>query len=170
MMTSLHSNPGIIRVANVMVPSPTVVGFWTPLREAAKLLERGRTDALLVMHDDGRLAGLLSERDLVLGAQAEAEGMPGRSGHYANRRFVLTHEDEALEALLRRMVVHGVRRAVVLDEEETPIGLVSVLMGIPMRGPAPHTSGRSMKPGSAHKPGFSTGALPPAQAARAAQS
>jgi predicted transcriptional regulator len=147
MISTLSSNSGIVRVANVMVRAPTVVGFRASLRDAAKLLARSRADALLVMYDDGRLAGLLTERELVLGAQVEAEGGPGHAGHYASPRFVLAREQESLEVLLRRMVVHGVRRAVVLDDEASPSGLVSVLMGIPTGAsglpPARSTSGHS---------------------------
>jgi CBS domain-containing protein len=132
MTSSFSSKPGIVRVANVMVREPTTVGFWTPLRVAAELLEHAAADALLVLYEDGRLAGLLTERELVLGAQLEAEGLPGNAGHYASPRFVFAWEHELLEALLRRMVAQGVRRAVVLDGEGNPIGLVSVLMGIPL--------------------------------------
>jgi len=128
MPTFARSGLGTLKVRDIMVHRPALIGFWTPLRAAATSLEHGPADAAIVQQDDGRLVGLLSEHELVFGALAELEGLPGHAGHYADERFVLAREEETLETLLWRLAHHDVQRAIVLDEGQRPTGLVSLWM------------------------------------------
>ncbi|MFL5246487.1 MAG: CBS domain-containing protein [Myxococcales bacterium] len=114
----------------VMVRAPASVRHSEPLQVAANRLERSSADAVVVRFDEGTIAGLLTERDIVLGAQSEAEGFPGHAGWYASKRFVLAHETESLDAVLHRLETADARRAVVVDRKGRPIGLFSMYIGI----------------------------------------
>ncbi|MFL5417891.1 MAG: CBS domain-containing protein, partial [Myxococcales bacterium] len=118
------------RMRDVMVRAPASVRHSEPLRVAANRLERSSADAVVVRFDEGTVAGLLTERDIVLGAQSEAEGFPGHAGWYASKRFVLAHETESLDAVLHRLETADARRAVVIDRKGRPIGLFSMYIGI----------------------------------------
>jgi signal-transduction protein with cAMP-binding, CBS, and nucleotidyltransferase domain len=124
---------------DVMVTVPTI-RFGSPLREVAQSLKLGGGDAVLVLHDDGHLAGLLTERELALGAQAEAEGHPGHAGEYASDRFVIAQPEESLASVLQKMATRSARRAVVIDEG-MPVGVISVLMSGPPARDASASSG-----------------------------
>ncbi|MFL5427885.1 MAG: CBS domain-containing protein [Myxococcales bacterium] len=118
------------RMRDVMVRAEASVRHSEPLRVAANRLERSSADAVVVRFDEGTIAGLLTERDIVLGAQSEAEGFPGHAGWYASKRFVLAHETESLDAVLHRLETADARRAVVIDRKGRPIGLFSMYIGI----------------------------------------
>ena len=134
MPTFARSDLGTLKVRDIMVHRPAVIGFWTPLRAAATRLEHGPADAAIVLQDEGRLVGLLGEHELVFGALAELEGLPGHAGHYAEPRFVFAREEETVETLLWRLAHHDVRRAIVVDEAQRPAGLVSLWMDMSVAG------------------------------------
>jgi hypothetical protein len=55
MPTFARSDLGTLKVRDIMVHRPAVIGFWTPLRAAATRLEHGPADAAIVQQDEGRL-------------------------------------------------------------------------------------------------------------------
>jgi CBS domain-containing protein len=131
MFKSANQKLTAVTMRDVMVRAPASVRHSEPLRVAANRLERSSADAVVVRFDEGTIAGLLTERDIVLGAQSEAEGFPGHAGWYASKRFVLAHETESLDAVLQRLETADARRAVVVDRKGRPIGLFSMYIGIP---------------------------------------
>lgn len=125
-------------VRNVMRRDVAVVGPETALREAAEIMWKSRYQ-LLVVGDEHGIYGLVTTRELVLGAEAQAQGSPvGGVGDIASLNFIFTHEDEALEQLVRRMIHARARRAIVLDGELHAVGVVS-----PMEMARPDVAGRA---------------------------
>ena len=117
-------------VREVMAPDPPTITGRTTLREAARRLWDTGVDALLVVADDGALLGLLSERELVVAAEAQWEGLPAHTGEYLSSRFVTARPDERFVDLLDRMADAAVKHAVVLDGRGEPVGLVSLAGGL----------------------------------------
>ncbi|WP_375766647.1 CBS domain-containing protein [Archangium gephyra] len=125
-------------VRDVMRRDVAVVGPETPLREAAERMWNS-CRLLLVVGDAHGIYGLVTTRELVLGAEAQAQGyLAGAVGDVARLDFVFTHEDETLENLARRMVHAGARRAIVIDEELRAVGVVS-----PLQMASPDVVGRA---------------------------
>lgn len=54
-----------LTVRQVMQPDPVAVPPDCPVREVMRLMNRHRIGGVLVVHDDGRLAGIFTERDLL---------------------------------------------------------------------------------------------------------
>ena len=92
-----------LRVGDIMVRAPAPLRADCPLREAAERMGSTGAEALLV-HD---AQGLLTARRLVLAAQAQAHGAPGRAGDFVQREFVPAREDKPVEALLGRSLPAG---------------------------------------------------------------
>ncbi|HEY0096650.1 MAG TPA: CBS domain-containing protein [Archangium sp.] len=114
-------------VRDVMRRDVAVVGPETSLREAAERMWDS-CRLLLVVGDEHGIYGLVTTRELVLGAEAQAQGhLVGAVGDVASLDFVFTHEDETTEELARRMVHAGARRAIVIDGELRAVGVVSPL-------------------------------------------
>ena len=111
------------RIRDVMATHAPIAAS-APLREAADRLQRCAVDSLLVLRDDGQLAGVFSERDLVFAAHAHPEAL-GHVGDFVNTRYVKAQEDDSAEEVLRRMSAAHVRRAVVFDGEQNPTGLIA---------------------------------------------
>lgn len=112
-------------VRDVMRRDVVVVGPETALREAAEFMWRSRR-LLLVVGDAQGIYGLVTTRELVLGAEAQAQGHPIRGvGDIASLNFIFTHAGESTAELARRMVDAGARRAIVIDGELRVVGVVS---------------------------------------------
>jgi CBS domain-containing protein len=112
-------------VRDVMLRDVAVVRPETALREAAEHMWKSHC-RLLVVGDEHGIYGVVTTRELVLGAEAQAQGYPVSGvGDVASFNFIFTHEDEAVEELARRMVHAGSRRAVVIDGALRALGVVS---------------------------------------------
>lgn len=115
------------RVDDVMIRELAFVDYGATLETAAAELLNAGADAAIVRCDDGRIMGLLTERGLVMGAQAVASGSgPDEAGHYVDRGFVLGNADDNAESLVNHMAESGVPRAIIVDDESIAVGLVSL--------------------------------------------
>ncbi len=114
--------------------SKTVISChpYTPIQEVAKLMTDKNISALVVVEEDGTLAGLVSQTDLVNVRVHEAywEQWRGLSAkHIMTREVVTISPDATLEEAAKLMKQHGIHRLVVTEEREGkvyPIGVISM--------------------------------------------
>ncbi len=115
-----------MKVAASMTRHLDTVDADAPVREAAERMA-ARGIGVLAVASAGRLVGMLTDRDLAVRVIAR-----GLDAEKTRVRVVMTHgvvtcyPDETARDAARRMCETGVRRLVVVDREETPIGLLSV--------------------------------------------
>ena len=95
------------------------------LVEAAKKLRDLGVGALPICGEDGKLAGMLTDRDIVVRCLAE-DGDPSvtTAGDLAEGKPVTIGADDSVEETLRTMSEHAVRRLPVIDGHEL-VGIVS---------------------------------------------
>jgi CBS domain-containing protein len=53
-------------VAQAMTPNPQAVQRWTAVRSAAELMQREDVGSLPVIEENGVLAGIVTDRDIVV--------------------------------------------------------------------------------------------------------
>ncbi len=116
---------GPLTVGQVMtVPAPVVQGAAS-VAHAAAVLWRSRCDALVVVDDAGRATGAVTAR-AVMAVPDEL-----RPGHVVNdiaiSRATLptARVHEHMDALLERMVAHEGKPALVFDDDDRLVGIVS---------------------------------------------
>lgn len=92
---------------------------------AARKLRDLNVGALPICGDDGKLAGMLTDRDIVVRCIAE-EGDPSTTtaGDLAEGKPVTIGADDSVEETLRTMAQHAVRRLPVIDGHDL-VGIVS---------------------------------------------
>ncbi len=96
----------------------------TSLAEVARQMRLEDADSVAVMND-GRLAGIITERDLV---RAIADGVNPKQ---ATAEVIMTKgpatvsADEDVSVVALRMMRLGIRHLPVVDDSGTPIGLLS---------------------------------------------
>jgi CBS domain-containing protein len=121
----LDSTTFLKPIKNLKVPRPVTVSADTPLRHAVELLQQKSTTCLLVVGETGRLIGILTERDLVLKAMNVDLASVTVSG-------IMTPDpesfqpDDSIGFVMNAMDVGGFRHVPVVDENGSPIAVVSV--------------------------------------------
>ena len=113
------------KVHEVMTDKPRCVTPETPVSEAARLMKSEDVGSLPILDGD-KLAGVVTDRDIVLRAVAEEKdprGMPVRE--VASREIVTIRPEEDLSEALKLMASYQVRRIPVVDEDNRLVGLVA---------------------------------------------
>jgi len=96
------------------------------LSAAAKLLSTHRIGAVLIRGAGGRIAGILSERDIVRALSehgAAALSLP--VGQVMTRNVATCGEDDSVASIMERMTAGKFRHLPVVEKEEL-IGLISI--------------------------------------------
>jgi CBS domain-containing protein len=113
------------KVREVMTDRPRAVTPDTPISEAAQLMETEDVGALPVL-DGEQLAGIITDRDIVIRAVAKAKdpkGMPVRD--VASREVATIGPDDSLSDALKLMASAQVRRIPVVDADNRLVGMLS---------------------------------------------
>ena len=113
------------KVHEVMTDRPRVVTPETPVSEAAQLMKNDDIGSLPIL-DGEQLAGMLTDRDIVIRAVAEGKdprGMPVRE--VASRELVTVNADQELSRALVLMAAQQVRRLPVVDDDGRLVGILA---------------------------------------------
>lgn len=114
-----------MKISEVMTRNVEIILPEQSMREAAALMQRIDTGALLV-HEGDRLVGMLTDRDMVIRGLARGLGpdSPVREVMTANIRYCF--EDEDVQHVAQNMADIQVRRLPVLNREKRLVGVVSL--------------------------------------------
>jgi CBS domain-containing protein len=113
-------------VSDVMTTMPISVSSTAPVITAAETMRDNDIGDVLVTVD-GKVAGLVTDRDLVV--RFLAGGMDPSTttvGHVCSRDLVATHPDTAVDEAIRVMRERAVRRLPVINDTGEAIGFVSL--------------------------------------------
>jgi CBS domain-containing protein len=128
------------RVRDVMTPEPVTLPLDAPLTEAARLMRDEEIGGVLITQD-GRLCGLLTDRDIVVRAVAEGRDLAGtRLAEVCSAGLVTVSPDDPADSALRLMLDRAVRRLPVVVDGR-PVGIVSIGDLTPGRDESPATAG-----------------------------
>ncbi|MDX6516996.1 MAG: hypothetical protein QOH73_2662 [Gaiellaceae bacterium] len=112
-------------VQEVMTSNPSTVESSTPIVEAAEIMRREDVGSVPVV-EDGRLVGILTDRDIVLRAVAEArDPRTVTCGDIASRHIATIDPHQTIEDAERLMAMHQVRRLPVCEEDGRLVGIVA---------------------------------------------
>lgn len=96
------------------------------LATAAKLLSTHKIGAVMILGAGGRLAGILSERDIVRAiAEHGAGALTLQVGQVMTRNVVTCGEDETIASIMERMTAGKFRHMPVVAKD-TLVGVVSI--------------------------------------------
>ena len=108
-----------------MTGSPRCVTPETTVSEAAQLMDSENVGSLPIL-DGNQLAGVVTDRDIVIRAVAKGKdpkGMPVRE--VASRELATVHADDDLSDALKLMAREQVRRLPVVDKDNRLVGVLS---------------------------------------------
>lgn len=109
----------------IMTGSPECVGENDSILDASKKLQKLDVGAMPICGEDNRLKGMLTDRDIVVKVLAEGKDPNStKAGELGQGKPVTIGADDDINALLKTMADHKVRRLPVIDGHEL-IGIVS---------------------------------------------
>ena len=97
------------------------------LDDAARLMWEHDCGIIPVVDQDGRLIGVVTDRDICMSAYTQGQALNAISVTTAMARTVVaSHEDDSVEAAEQLMQDNQIRRLPVVDGEGRPVGMVSL--------------------------------------------
>lgn len=113
-------------VGQLMTLDPVVVDDATPVSDCAKVMERREIGALGVT-TEGRLTGVLTDRDIVLRLVARGKDPNATTaGQIATPHVVTVTSDTSIADAVRKMSKRAVRRLFVVKDDERPAGILTI--------------------------------------------
>src|SRR4051794_29175993 len=128
-----------VLVREVMTESVVTASPQASVREIAVLM-RERNVGSVVLVDDGRPVGFITDRDLALSVVADGRSADDRASDHASSPVITGEPDMEVEEAGELMMRHGVRRIVVLSGGA--LAGVVTLDDLTTRGLAPELSAR----------------------------
>lgn len=113
-------------VRAIMTPDPVALPATASAREAAQHMQESDIGDVIVLDDEQRVCGIVTDRDLALRVVAEGRS-PGevRLGDICSREPVTLSPDDPLERAITLMTENAVRRLPVVDAGR-PAGIISL--------------------------------------------
>src|SRR5918994_947111 len=112
-------------IRDVMTSDPQTVSADATLQDAAREM-KGGIGAVLV-EDKGNVAGILTDRDIVVRAIAEGRDPSStKVGDVATRDVKTLTPDSSVDDAIRIVREQNVRRIPVVDDDGSPAGIVSI--------------------------------------------
>ncbi len=97
------------------------------LNTPAKLMWDHDCGVIAVVRDDGKLAGMVTDRDICMAAHIQGRSLDQILVNSVMAKHVLSaHPDQELGEVERLMAEHQVHRIPVVDEDHRPVGVLSL--------------------------------------------
>jgi CBS domain-containing protein len=114
------------RIRDVMTTNPQTLPESTTVREAAETMRANDIGDVVVIDDDGKLSGILTDRDIVVRVVAEAlDPATTRIGDIASRDLSAVSPDDPVERAVQLMREHAIRRLPAVERNKV-VGIVSI--------------------------------------------
>ena len=98
----------------------------TQVRDVARRLREEQIGAVLVRNQDGTLAGIVSERDIVRNLADEGpEGLGKSAGDLMSRDVISCRPDSSIEELMEQMLSEQIRHLPVYEGDRL-MGIISI--------------------------------------------
>lgn len=113
------------KIREVMTSNPRTIAPSSTVEEAAKLMRDEDVGPIPIV-DKGTVAGILTDRDIVLRVVAEGRDPSSTTAaDVASRDLVTVDPEQTLDEALRLMAKHQVRRLPVCEEDGKLVGIVA---------------------------------------------
>lgn len=114
-----------LRCHQIMTSNVTTAAPETTLREAAVLMREGDMGSIPVV-DNGKLVGIVTDRDIVVRSIAEGQGPDSPVAGAMTTEIFSVRPDEFVFEAIRLMGDKQVRRVPVVDESGALAGIISI--------------------------------------------
>jgi CBS domain-containing protein len=114
-----------LKVSHILTRPLTTIAGDNTILAAAKLMVKNNIGLLVVTHSDGKLAGVISERDIIR-VGAEGGSLETSINEICTKNVVTVGANADVAEAAKAMNKHRIRHVVVVDEAQKPVGVVSM--------------------------------------------
>ncbi|MGI5271329.1 CBS domain-containing protein [Nonomuraea sp. CA-218870] len=111
-------------VADVMTKSPASVDAGQPVSVAAALM-RDRDTGAIIVNDDGRMTGIVTDRDITIRLVADDKGPDTPVREACTPSVEVVGPDTSIDQAVKLMRQHAVRRLPVVEDGRA-VGILSI--------------------------------------------
>lgn len=116
-----------MRVQDLMSHPAITCHVNDDLNVPAKLMWDHDCGVILVVRDEGKLAGVITDRDICMAAYTQGRALDQILVNSVMAQHVISaHPDQKLGEVERLMAEHQVRRIPVVDDDNRPVGVLSL--------------------------------------------
>lgn len=112
-------------VRDLMTTNVSCADPGDSVRDVAKKLSQLDVGSLPVC-EDGRLVGIITDRDIVVRVLAEDQSVAAAVGDAMSAEVIWAYEDEDVTTLVKRMQDNEVRRVPVVNRQKELVGIVAL--------------------------------------------
>jgi len=99
----------------------------TPIHEVARILRDEDIGALPVINNEGRLEGIVTDRDLIVkGLTSNADDASIKAEDCMSTDLYMASKNDRVVDVIRRMGDHQVRRVPVIDSRNRLVGIIAM--------------------------------------------
>ncbi|MEJ5244299.1 MAG: CBS domain-containing protein [Bacteroidota bacterium] len=107
-------------------PQVFTIGDNMPIRIAIEYLANNKIGVLLVLSEDGKICGIISERDIIREfAKSKAETLDKLVGEVMTRQVIFVEPDDEIEYAEKVFTQNKIRHLPVLQQKRL-VGLISI--------------------------------------------
>ena len=114
-----------MQVSEIMHKGIVTANINDSVKKVAELMKNEDIGALPVM-EENKPVGFVTDRDIVISCIAEGYDIEKSISHAMSENIISVKEDEEIEEVNRLMQKNQISRVLVVDEQEQPIGIVSL--------------------------------------------
>lgn len=114
-----------MKIRDAMTPNVRTISPEASLREAARMMADADIGALPVASGD-RLAGMVTDRDIVIRAIAAGKGPDATVGEVMSHEVLYCREDDDIADVCENMSDLQIRRLPVVNADKRLVGIVSL--------------------------------------------
>ncbi len=96
------------------------------IREVAKIMKKEDVGLLVVVDERGNAIGVISERDIAHLLAEDVDPDKTKVGDVAKKNIITIHYRDPISKAAHLMRKHKIRHLVVVDDQNKPIGVVSI--------------------------------------------
>jgi CBS domain-containing protein len=116
-----------MRVKDLMTQPPSTCNIHETANDAAKLMWEHDCGIIPVVDDEGRLAGVVTDRDVCMAAYFQGRRLTDIPiDAFMTRELVSCHAEDALPHAQQLMMDRQIHRVPVVDQQGAPIGILSL--------------------------------------------
>jgi CBS domain-containing protein len=110
-----------------MTSPATTIHVNDALNVAAQRMWDHDCGALVVVNDEGKLAGIITDRDICMAALTQGRSLDNLLVNIAMAKHVVSAKtDDMIGEVERLMATHQIRRIPIVDPENLPVGMITI--------------------------------------------